>query len=148
MKKNTVYVVLLAFLFGAGACKKKKGEDALPVFPAPSWKAAETTDFPYSMTAVVKLPNSLQSGYQADDELAAFINEGCRGTGVPVKVGNDMTFYIMIRGAASEEERVRFKYFSAKTGHIYFSGNWAEFTVDGSYGTADQPRVLDLQPQK
>lgn len=148
MKKYIAYIVLLVFLLGTGACKKKKGDDPLPVFPAPSWVAGETAKYPYSMTAVLQLPNSLQAGYQPGDELGAFVDEDCRGTGVPVKVGSKMTFYVMIRGMASEDVRVRFKYFSAKTGHIYLSGNSAEFTVDGNYGTADQPRVLDLQPQK
>lgn len=148
IKKSVFFLGLLVLLAGAGGCKKKKGGEGLPVFPAPAWKAAGTEEYPYSMTAVVELPGSLQAGYREGDELGAFINGECRGTGEPVQIGNNMTFYIMIRGTAAEEEGVLFKYFSAKTGHIYLSGNRVEFAVDGTYGTADQPRTLNLQPQK
>lgn len=101
-----------------------------------------------SMTAVVKLPHSMQSDSGPGDQLAAFIGEDCRGIGVPVEIRNELTFYVMIRGAASESGHVHFIYYSARNGHLYRSDNGAEFAVDGLYGTADQPVVLDLRPWK
>lgn len=148
MKTKLFCTILVLVVCLAGSCKKKKGEDAIPVFTAPGWQAVETTDYPYSMTAVVKLPGSLQGGYDPGDELAAFMGDQCRGTGVHVPIRNDMTFYVMIRGTASEAGSIQFKYYSANNGRIYQSRNLAEFAVDGLYGTADKPMVLDLQVQK
>ncbi|HEY9562030.1 MAG TPA: hypothetical protein VIR29_14700 [Anseongella sp.] len=148
MKRYLVLVTLLTMLLGVGACKKKKSENPLPVYPAPSWSSAGTEKYPFSMTAVVQLPNAMQAGYTKEDELGAFMNGECRGAGEVVMVGNNITFYVMIRGQAAEEEDIIFKYFSAGTGHIYLSKKPVEFTVDGNYGSADQPWVLELEPQQ
>lgn len=139
---------LLILLAGVGACKKKKSEEPVPVFPAPSWNSAGTEKYPYSMTAVVQLPGRLLTDYTKEDEFGAFMDGECRGTGEAVRVANVITFYVMIRGTAAEKSEITFKYFSAATGHIYQSTNPVEFTVDGNYGSADQPLMLELEAQK
>src|SRR3546814_10900561 len=117
MKRYLVLVTLLTMLLGVGACKKKKRENPLPVYPAPSWSSAGTEKYPFSMTAVVQLPTAMQAGYTKEAELGAFMHGERRAAGEVVMVGNHTTFYVMILGQAAEEEVLIFKYFSAGNGH-------------------------------
>src|SRR3546814_14038951 len=50
MKRYLVLVTLLTMLLGVGACKKKKRENPMPVYPATSWSSAGTEKYPFHLT--------------------------------------------------------------------------------------------------
>lgn len=114
---------------------------------APSWSVEAAGQYPGSMTAVVQLPAHLRSDYREGDELAAFIGEECRGVGEAVEVEGAQLFYVLIHGAAPEEEGIVFKYYSTKASHVFITNTRLSFETDGVFGTVDQPRVLALKSQ-
>lgn len=144
---NIVLAALATILIIAGSCKKDK-EEVFPQFPPPSWENEATGHYAHSMTAVVKLPPDLQAAYRETDELAAFIGEECRAVARPVNVSGTSLFYLLIQGDAAEPGKITFRYYSSATSYIYIADNTPGFSPDGTYGTADQPRVLTMQPRK
>lgn len=154
MKKDishiTLLLALMAVLITAGisSCSKDRDSGYAKV-PAPDWKEDMTGKYPASMTAVVQLPENLLPASQVEDKLAAFIKDECRGTGVMVKV-NDTTsvFYVMIHGTAAEQTKISFKYYSKKDSYLYTTNDFLDFSIDGNYGTVDEPAILDLQHVK
>jgi hypothetical protein len=143
---------LFAFLLVAAlSCSKGGGsspEEAGKKFPAPQWKEDITGKYAASMTSVVALPASLAGNLQQKDELAAFINEECRGVGTIEKVNNVDLFFIMIHGLPDESSSIKFKYYSVKTSYMYESSTTINFLIDAVYGTAQNPKTLELVPVK
>lgn len=132
------------------ACKKDDDTppEVFTKFPTPAWKADETGKYPFSMTAVVTIPEKLKAGFGSADKIGAFIKDECRGTGVVVKVDTSNVFYVLIHGTASEQEKIRFSYYSAKTSYMYTTPEFLNFTIDSNFGTPDAPQVLELTPVK
>lgn len=147
MKTYSIFAsVIIMILMCANACKK---DGAAPVkkYPAPNWKANNDPSYAYSMTAVVQLLDTLQNDMSDNDEMAAFVGDDCRGIGVLEKrIGLPPVFYILIKGSASEQVKVKFKYYSAKNSYMYSTGDFLNFVADNNYGTVDEPAVPDLQP--
>ena len=61
-----------------------------------------------------------------------------------LKVNNVNVFFVLIRGVSEEQSKVSFKYYNAGTAYMYQSQTPLNFHVDDIYGTAEQPKVLDL----
>lgn len=117
-------------------------------FPAPQWQADTTGKYPATMTAVLALPGALAGDLMANDQLAAFINGECRGLAALEKVGNVDLFFIMIRGLPDETSNIKFKYYSSKTSYMYESNDTIRFLIDDVYGTAQNPKTLELSQLK
>lgn len=130
------------------SCKKKEiVAPPLTKFPVPAWQVDNTGKYPLSMTAVVDLPLSVKPLFQADDLLGAFVDGECRGIGVLVKVNATLSvYYILVHGTASEQKKIKFTYYSKKTSYKYSTKEFLDFTVDGTYGTPDEPKIVDLSP--
>ncbi|HYH56606.1 MAG TPA: hypothetical protein VD772_08350 [Anseongella sp.] len=143
MKTCIAFLLIALLLPGTAGCKKDK--KVYPTYPPPGWEKQPDGKYPYSMTAVLRLPNDLGAGYKENDELAAFIGEECRSVAVPVDVEGARLFYFLIQGAAVENERIVFKYYSSGSSYMYASDPIIEFKADGNYGTADQPWTLVLK---
>ncbi len=151
--KTLVSAISLLLLFALHGCKKNEqvvpAVDVQTKFPPPTtWKADETGKYPASMTAVVTLPPNLYAGMDAGDQLAAFINNECRGDGIIVKVGSSNLFFVLIRGLSDEQGKIKFKYYSAKTSFMYEAQPQLNFLVDDVFGNSQNPKVLELSPVK
>lgn len=151
--KLAAWIIGIFLLMGTTACKKSEevtgtNKEEQTKFPPPKWKADEGGKYPATMTAVVALPLTLQGNMTVDDELAAFINGECRGEGVVVKVGTVNLYFILIRGLAEEQKPVVFKYYNAKSSYLYQTEPVVNFLIDDVYGTAENPKLLALNPVK
>ena len=135
---------MFLFFISLSNCKKETNTK----FPNPSWHFDDVGKYPATMTAVVQLPDYLKRGLKEKDEMGAFINDECRGTGELIKLDSASAFFIMIHGSASENGPIIFKYYSSKDSNIYTSKDTLNFVVDENYGTADSPKSLNLKVVK
>jgi hypothetical protein len=141
MKKIILIPASFLFLFFLFSCGK--GDPAK--ISSPSWKVDNTGKYPVTMTAVVQLPQSLFKNRRVTDKLAVFINNECRGVGQRVQLDTSAAFFVLIHGKSSEANKIQFKYYSAHTSYLYQTKPFLDFVMDGNYGTADQPKVLELR---
>ena len=145
--------VLCFFLLVASTSCSKKGttttpEEVATKFPAPEWKEDNTGKYPGTMTAVVALPLTLASYVMENDQLAAFVNGECRGVGVLEKVNSLNVFFVLIHGLPDETSKVKFRYYSSKTAFMYEFTAAVNFLLDDVYGTAQNPKKLELTQLK
>lgn len=145
MKKIIPSIIIILLCVSGINCKK---EDSQAQFSPPAWQVDDVGKYAASMTAVVKLPDELNEKLGKDDQLGAFVDDDCRGTGELISVGGSPVYFVMIHGTTSEEISVMFKYYCTKDAHMYVSENSLKFTIDGNYGTADNPVVLRLKAMK
>ncbi len=150
MKKilSAIYIFLLAAGFGCGKGTVVVPEEILTRFPLPAWKANDTGKYPATMTAVIALPAPLAGTATGNDHLAAFIGGECRGVGALIEVNNQKLFFVLIQGLPDESEKITFKYYSSKTSFMYDSRTALNFLVDDVYGTAGNPKTIDLDQLK
>lgn len=150
MKKFYYYVSICSILWLAYSCSKNSqvAPDANIKFSSPKWSRDTTGKYPFSMTAVVQVPDSLKLVKGVNDQIGAFINYECRGTGVLVKAGSSTLYYILIQGTASESSNIVFKYYNSTNQYIYTTPPSLAFAVNGSYGSPDKPALLVLQAIK
>lgn len=139
MKKQLVFIILVSVLSLLGGCKKEKTHTR---FPTPEWKADDTGKYPYSMTAIVKVPKLHNKQILPGDKVAAFVGDECRGVGVPVEVNGHTLFYVMVQGSAAEEGKVHFQYYDSENSYLLKTVTAVDFVLDGNYGTADHPIIL------
>jgi hypothetical protein len=146
MKRNSMtgfflVAIILSISVSISSCRKDKGA-TMP----PDWKEDATGKYPVSMTAVVQLPQKLVNNVHLEDKMAAFINDECRGIGVQVNIPDSVpVFYIMIHGTSSEQQKVAFKYYSARNSYLFTTSYFLDFAPDDNYGTIDEPAMLDLK---
>jgi hypothetical protein len=145
MKKSFSVIALLLVLIGYSSCKKQEGMEEKPPLPALIWTVDSTGKYPLSMTAVVKLPPDIINMVSETDKIGAFIGDECRGLGTLVRTGTTSVFFIMIHGDAAEQSKISFKYNSSKNPSYYTTYPFLNFTVDGNYGTVDDPKVLEME---
>ena len=143
----------MLLLLGTTGCKKETDTKETPTetytkFQPPSWAADATGKYPATMTAVVALPAALQSTMSETDQLAAFVNDECRGVGVTVKVGTANLFFFLIQGLPDESSKIKFKYYSSKTSYMYESTAAVDFLIDAVYGTAQNPKAVEFSQLK
>lgn len=144
-------VLCVFFLVTTLSCSKNGNtspDEVTTKFPAPTWKEVNTGTYPATMTAVVALPATLAGSLMENDQLAAFVNGECRGVGVLEKVNGLNLFFVMIHGLSDETSNVKFKYYSSKTSYMYESNDALNFLIDAIYGTAQNPKTLELSQLK
>ncbi|QEC73786.1 hypothetical protein FSB73_21065 [Arachidicoccus ginsenosidivorans] len=142
-KRKFVGHIFVAFLLICGTIASCKKEPAVRK-EAPNWSITSAGDYPYTMTAVVTLPEMYGAAPTDGDQMAAFMGEDCRGIGTLNVVGGLPLYFIMIHGTAAENTSVYFLYYNATKGAIYKSKEGSKFAVDSSFGTVDSPEMLRL----
>ncbi len=150
MKKisSVLCLVLIAATLGCSKDSDDTLEDAATKFPQPNWKADDTGKYPATMTAVFALPVTLATGSTDDDKLAAFVNDECRGVGTIVEVDHLKLFFVLIQGLPEESNTIAIRYYSNKTSYMYESRSALSFLADGVFGTAENPKMLELAQLK
>ena len=143
MKKYVTIMLCLILINSEMSCKK---HHSIPQVPAPEWEVDNTGKYPVSMTAVVQVPENIRPYIQQGDKIGAFVGEECRGVGQLVRTGSVSAFFLLIHGTASEQSKISFKYWNSWKSYLYSSTAFLDFMVDGNYGTADAPEVLQLNP--
>ncbi len=138
MKRTINYIImLLGVVCTLSSCNKD--EETFTQYPAPSW-TVEPANYNGNMTAVVTVPDNLKRYMQSDDQLAAFVDDGCRGVGILL----DGAFYVTIKGSSSEESMVAFRYYSSRNRYMYTTDAFLAFDIDAVLGSTDNPEVLSL----
>ena len=150
MIKTSIALYILLVLCAAGCSKTAEVVPVIPVvgatkFPAPTWKADDTGKYPATMTAVVALPAAMVANITPGDKLAAFINGECRGVGVVDKVNSQDLFFVLVQGLPDETGKITFKYYNEKTAYMFEASSVINFLIDGVYGSAQNPKVLELK---
>lgn len=150
MKKIKWALCIFLVLLTLGCVKKSVDipEEVATKFAAPKWKADDSGKYPATMTAVVTLPVGLTGAAMENDELAAFVKGECRGLGVIVKVNNQHLYFVLIQGLSEEANKITFKYYSNKTSYMHESQPTLTFLVDATYGSAENPKTLELTQLK
>ena len=151
MKKYFFYtkLVVLALVMATLVNSCSKDEPKVrenKKFPAPKWQADTSGRYPFSMTAVVQIEGLLNLARQPYDELGAFVNGECRGTGIQVNLGTKLMYNIIIMGTSSENSRITFKYYNSSTQNMFVTPDgFLPFKVDDSFGSPDMPKLLPLE---
>ena len=145
---TVIYVLLIVVTLGCGKNRVNTPVAVATKFPEPTWKIDDTGKYPATMTAVFKLPVTFVSSALESDKLAAFINDECRGVGVIVKVNNLNLFFVLIQGLPEETNKITIRYYSSKTSYMYESQSALTFSADAIYGTAENPKTLELTQLK
>ena len=143
MKKVKILLLCLLGLVGFTACGDD--DETFPTSPSPEWKVDLTEQYPLSMSAVVQLPENLAAHAAPGDQLAAFVGDECRGVGQLVEVNQKNVYFVLIKGNGSEQDKIKFQYFSARNSYLYTTQKFLKFEVDTRFGSADAPEVLPLQ---
>lgn len=117
-----------------------KEDETFTVFPAPAWRVDANPDYSVSMTATVVLPANLAAYEQAEDKMAAFIGEECRGVAQFI----NGAYYLLVKGSPGEQSQISIRYYSARNQYMYTTGAFIPFEADAVYGTADAPVILPL----
>lgn len=134
--KKQIARFLFIFVLCLSACND---EEQHTQHPAPQW-SVEEGQYSGTMSAIVVLPSNLTSNVQDNDELAAFVGESCRAIADPISG----VYFLTIKGTASEQSPVSFRYYSAGKKYLYTTGAIMTFEIDAVYGSVDNPQVLDL----
>ncbi len=136
-----IYFSLIVF-----GCSKEK--DSFTTYPVPDgWTVQALETYPNSFTAIVNLPDNLNVYAQDEDLVAAFIDDECRGVGNLVKSDDGIwrVYIITVRGSATENRDIVFRYYSTLNSYLYQALTPISFEIDGTYGTFDAPITLDLE---
>jgi hypothetical protein len=128
--------ILLALSILTG-CKEE--EEVYTKYPTPVWQV-NNPEYSVSMTAVAKLPKELTQYAQEDDQLAAFSGNNVRGIGEKI----NGLYFISIVGTPEDQSNIHFRYYSARNKYLYRSVDLFSFSVDKTYGTVDNPQVIQF----
>ena len=145
---TSIFCLLTAATLSCSKSENPAPEQPGTKFTAPEWKQDTSGRYPASMTAVLAIPTSLAAAVLESDQLAAFVNDECRGVGTMEKVNTQNLFFVMIHGMPDETSKVKFKYYSTKTSYMYESKDTLNFLIDAVYGTAQNPKTLQLSQLK
>lgn len=152
MKRYICSIPIFCLVFLLSNCTNKTESGLKPDIQliSPVWHKDITGKYPFSMTAVVRLSDSLQSALNLGpyDQVGAFVNGECRGTGVLVPSGSSYLYYLLIQGSASENSKVTFKYYNGLSHSLFSTAPLLAFSVDASFGSPDKPVILPLLPVK
>ena len=141
---SAIYIFLIAAALGCSKNSEDVPEEVATKFSVPTWKEDDTGKYPATMTAVFALPLTLAKSFSEDDKLAAFVNDECRGVGTIVEVNNTKLFFVLIQGLPEESNTIAIRYYSNKTSYMYESRSALNFLADGVFGTAENPKMLEL----
>jgi hypothetical protein len=128
-------------------CGCKKHEETFKTYPHPAWGVASPESLPYSFTAIVAIPDNINTYSGDDDVVAAFIGDECHGIGNLVRSenGTKKVYYITVRGSDTENRQIVFRYYNSKLSYLYEAKTTVPFEIEGVFGSYDSPFVLDLQ---
>jgi hypothetical protein len=137
--------VLLSLIITIGGCKKH--EETFKTFTRPAWGVASPESLPYSFTAIVTIPENIDTYSSDEDIIAAFIGDDCHGIGNLVRSenGTKKVYYITVRGSDTENRQIVFRYYSSKLSYMYEAKTTVPFEIEGVWGSYDSPNILDLQ---
>lgn len=108
---------------------------------APQWTEPGSGIYQFSMTAIVRLSDYLETYADPADQMAAFIGDDCRGKAEVEYNGDQKLFFIYIKGDNAEATPVTLKYYSAKNKKMYTCNGLFEFEQNANYGTAESPEI-------
>jgi hypothetical protein len=139
--------VLITISLGVLISGCSKDKSSYNEYPRPVWTAATPDVFPNSFSAVVSVPDNINTYSEDTDMIAAFIGDECRGIGNLIKSadGSKRVYYITVRASDTENRPIVFKYYSSKLSYMYQAKTQVQFEIDGTYGTYDSPVTLDLE---
>lgn len=121
-------------------------DDDVALADRPSWSVALPYAYAESMTAVLRVPDSVAADETADDCLAAFVGNECRGVGERVIGGDGRTqWHIVVLGHADEQADVRFRYYNQRRRHLYRTRQAVPFVTNTRLGSADAPLAMVLE---
>lgn len=126
----------------------KPEEPAYPTYDAPRWNVSNGKKYECTMTAILTLPDSMVNIQQANDELAIFVNDECRGVAERVEVSSGKyVWMVMIMGNTSESktQKLQIRYWSSTNKHMYNSDTTTMFEADTRLGEIDTPYKLGLK---
>jgi hypothetical protein len=138
-----IFAIYFSFLILG--CNPDK--DVFQISQKPDWTVQTPETYPYSLTAVVCLPEVFNTHAQDNDLLSAFIGDDCRGIGNLVKSedGSKRVYFITVRASATENGNITFRYYNDRLSLLYQAKTTVAFQIDGIYGNYDNPIELDLE---
>lgn len=111
----------------------------------PHWRVLYPYMYPYTMSAIVVIPDSLAAVYKSSDELAVFWDKTCRGVAEYIdNEGAGYRWFIVIYGN-EDTENLHFKYYSSAKNSFYRSKDFLPFKTNSRFGSVDNPKHLSLQ---
>ncbi|KPA14364.1 PKD domain-containing protein [Candidatus Magnetomorum sp. HK-1] len=107
----------------------------------PDWKI-QASEYKYqaTLTSLIKLDGETLIG--ADDRLAAFINDECRGIAESVETPYGRRFFLQVW--SNEDQDIHFKLYHASNNDIYDTTKTLLFEPDKSYGSIEYPEQIDF----
>ena len=153
MKKIINYVILLTVSTLLWNCKSEEpGPQVVPEpttwelnlvenEPQPSWEPPASGVYQFSMTAIIRLSDFLETYADAGDEISAFVADECRGITKGIDTNGRSLYFLHIRGNSPEKQRVTLKYYSVRNKKTYVCRDLLEFTQNGTYGKASEPAI-------
>lgn len=140
---NVLLVLCLTIIISA--CSNDN--ETFDKYPIPDWTIQSPESHPNSFTAVVAIPEHINTYSQDNDMVAAFINGECRGVGNLVSDKNDRkrVYYITVRASDTENGNIEFKYYNSRLQYLYRAKSMVTFESDATYGNYDNPIILDLE---
>lgn len=141
-----IFILIFSSLIftGCGNDEDDPTEEKNYTKPKPEWIVSNPNQYSVSMTAIVSLPDDLTQDISEGDLLAAFINGECRGISNRVKVEDAFLFYVLVKANSEENGKVQFKYYNTKKSYLYETQPFLNYDSETSYGSADNPQVLNL----
>ncbi|HYW96067.1 MAG TPA: hypothetical protein VE870_10800 [Bacteroidales bacterium] len=137
VKITTLIILLATFISGLSSCRK---DDEYKHYDVPEWNVA-LGNYQVNMTAVVELPSYIEPYMTDKDQMAAFVNDSCRGVADIV----DRQFFMVIKGNPDEQSKVTFRYYNARNRYLYEAREYVGFETDLILGNTDNPEVLPLK---
>lgn len=136
---------LLSLIILIDGCRHD--EEFFQTYPRPAWGIASPESLPYSFTAIVAIPENINTYASDDDLVAAFIGDECHGLGslVESENGDKKVYYITVRGSDTENRQIVFRYYNSKLSYLYEAKTTVPFEIEGVCGSYDTPLMLDLQ---
>ncbi|WP_282037418.1 hypothetical protein [Saccharicrinis aurantiacus] len=138
--------ILIGFILIVGC---SKDSESFNTYSTPSWAISSINNLPNSFTAIVGIPDNISKYASDQDMVSAFIGTECRGLGNLVE-GKDSTkrvYYITVRASDTEDQQITFRYYNASLSYLYHANNTVAFESDATYGTFDNPVILELVQQ-
>jgi hypothetical protein len=142
-KKYKFGILMLVLLLSLGC---SKDDEKFTTWPVPEWKVESPELLPNSFTAIVALPDNLNLYATPDDKIAAFMDDNCCGVGTLVEDegGARSVYFLTIRASDTGMGQITFRYYNARMSYLYEASQTVEFEPDGTFGSYDEPVVLDL----
>lgn len=139
------YNAKYGFLYESGPVLKFKSDSEFGTLDDPEvLPISMSGKYPFKMKAYVVLPEHLAAYADNSDELAAFVNDDCRGVGVLKTNSLGETLYEISVIGEEEMQEVFIRYYSGRNSYLYQSAESFMFKPASEYGVENAPIVLNL----